>query len=429
MDTPRISAAGFGAKGRAWLPGIAAVALLGGCYTLPPQEDFGWIKYSPPPPLADNVPRPQRNLAVFDWAWTTVENYYYDAGFHGVDWSATRTRYRAAAEAAPDDHRLYGVINTMLGELKDGHTRARSPREVGERRERRSVGIGLELAPLKADQERMVVTSVWSRGPAARAGVRRGWILQTCNGQGAKAFLSAGRLDEGQHVQCVFWDRQNAPREIDLVAQSVYLPPVRDIMRLDRNTVYVRFDEFKYDDVRWLYRQLLIFNLSRTMILDLRYNTGGDVFCLELIAGLFLPDGKVLGTAVKSGLSPRAVTSRRPRFTPYYEGPVVVLVSASTSSAAEILTNALRTDDHSMVIGHRTVGHVLNAYTGELPDGGELSFSIRDFIAPDGRRLEGRGVEPDFPVNYHIDDLRAGRDPGIDTALAVLQRRRAEPGP
>jgi len=65
---------------------------------------------------------------------------------------------------------------------------------------------------------------------------------------------------------------------------------------------------------------------------------------------------------------------------------------------------------------------------GGLLAGGELKFSIRDFLAPNGRRLEGRGVEPDIPVIYHINDLRAGRDPGIDTALRALVSQLAKPG-
>jgi C-terminal processing protease CtpA/Prc len=67
---------------------------------------------------------------------------------------------------------------------------------------------------------------------------------------------------------------------------------------------------------------------------------------------------------------------------------------------------------------------VLNAYQGALPNGGELSFSIRDFRTPDGRRLEGNSVEPDMMVEYHLDDLRAGRDPGIEDALNELRHQK-----
>ncbi len=428
MHTRNMAAGGWVAGSRAGSLAIAAGGLLAGCYTLPNREAAAWVDYAPPAPLAADVPRAERNRQVFDWAWTTVKTYYYDAAYHGVDWGAARDRHRPAAEAAPDDDRLYAAINALLGELKDGHTRARSPREVAEKRERRWPGIGLEIAPFKETSDRVVVTEVWSRGPAARAGVRRGWVLLTCNGEGARTYLKSRRWREGERLRCVFLDRRDQSRTVDLVAQSVYLPPVREVTKLSRNCVYLRFDEFKYEDARWLYRQLLIYDLTPGLVLDLRYNTGGDVFCLEYIAGLFLPNGQVLGTAVKSGVAPRPITSHRPRFTPYFEGRMAVIVSAGTSSAAEILAHALQDDSRSVVVGQRTVGHVLNAYQGILPDGGELSVSIRDFLARDGQHLEGRGVEPEVPVVYRINDLRAGRDPGSDAALAILQGRPVRPG-
>jgi carboxyl-terminal processing protease len=427
MHTRKLTARGWSAGRRAGIVAIAAGGMLAGCYTLPTQEAAPWVDYVPPPPLAADVPRAERNRQVFEWAWTTVKIYYYDAAYHGVDWAAARERHRPAAETAKDDDELYAAINAMLGELKDGHTRARSPREVAEKREHRRSGIGLEVAPLRETPDRVVITDVWPRGPAAKAGVRRGWILLSCNGQDAGAILKSRRWQEGERVRCVFLDRADRRRTVDLAARSVYVPPVRAITPWGQYCVYVRFDEFKVGDARWLYRQLLLYDGTPNLILDLRYNTGGDIFCLESIAGLFLPAGQVLGTAVRPGISPRAITSHPPRYAPTFDGRIAVIVSAASASAAEILANALRDRDRSVVVGQRTVGHVLNAYQGILPDGGELSFSIRDFLAPDGQRLEGRGVEPEVPVSYHIDVLRAGGDPGIATALAVLQGRLIKP--
>jgi C-terminal processing protease CtpA/Prc len=47
-------------------------------------------------------------------------------------------------------------------------------------------------------------------------------------------------------------------------------------------------------------------------------------------------------------------------------------------------------------------------------------MSIDDYIAPDGRRLEGNGVTPDHVVVQTADDLRAGRDPVLDAARKYL---------
>ena len=45
-------------------------------------------------------------LAVFDDAWETIQERYYDPKFHGIDWQAQRATFRpAAARAPPGDRR------------------------------------------------------------------------------------------------------------------------------------------------------------------------------------------------------------------------------------------------------------------------------------------------------------------------------------
>lgn len=404
---------------------VATILLwLAGCYTVPPRGEIPWIKYDPPPPIAAETPRPRRNLEVFDWVWRTVNAIYYDSRFHGVDWPAARERHRPAAAAAADDDQLYRAINALLGELADGHTFAHSPRVVTELRDRRWVWIGLEFAALAGAPEKRVVTYVWPGGPAEEAGVRRGWILETCNGEAAGAYLDGRSLANGQRLACAFRDETDQPRPLELVARPVSYPPVREVRVLAGGCVYLRFDEFKYPATAWLYEQLRKHWNAPAVILDQRYNTGGDVAYLEYVAGLFLPRGQELGTFAKRGQPSETANGRRPLFAPRYPGGVAIIVSSSSASAAEIFADAMQHRRRAVIVGQATSGRVLNAYQVGLPDGGELSVSIRDYFTVDGRRLEGNGVAPDAVIAYQLANLRAGQDPGIEVALAALRALR-----
>ncbi len=432
FTTGRISAAAGRAGGgpdawlRAALGAAAAGLLLAGCYTMPAREDLTLLRFPPAAPLTADASRPERNRVVFDTAWAAVSAHYYDPTFHGVDWADAGRRYRSDAAAAPDDERLYSVINAMLDELRDGHTRALSPQAARERRERRWVWIGFEYAPLKESAEHVVVTYVWPGGPALEAGVRRGWILETCDGQGAQTYLGAflrnRRLREQQVVRCVLRDEQDQLHPVDLTARAISRPAFREVRELENRFLYLRFDGFKEEDSRWLYEQMQEHRGAPAAVLDLRFNAGGDLVYLESIAGLFLPRGTPLGTFFKSGLPARALHSRRPFLTPGYRRPIIVLVSRSTASAAEIFTRVMQNERRCAVLGQPTAGEVLNGYLGDLPDGGRLSVSIRDYETPDGRRLEGVGVAPNAPINYQLDELRAGRDSGVEAALRLLRR-------
>jgi carboxyl-terminal processing protease len=79
--------------------------------------------------------------------------------------------------------------------------------------------------------------------------------------------------------------------------------------------------------------------------------------------------------------------------------------------------------DHgrATVIGRPTAGAVLASWFYELPDGGQLQLSREDYLAPKGRRLEGRGLEPDVAVSRTLADLRAGRDRDLEEAVSRLR--------
>ena len=62
-------------------------------------------------------------LAVFDDAWETIQERYYDSKFHGIDWQAQRATFRPAAARAGKPHEFYDVLRQMIGSLKDAHTR------------------------------------------------------------------------------------------------------------------------------------------------------------------------------------------------------------------------------------------------------------------------------------------------------------------
>src|SRR2546430_925360 len=52
-------------------------------------------------------------LAVFDDVWQTVNDRYYDANFHGVDWWAQRAQLRTPAADAHNPAELYTILRRL----------------------------------------------------------------------------------------------------------------------------------------------------------------------------------------------------------------------------------------------------------------------------------------------------------------------------
>jgi carboxyl-terminal processing protease len=84
---------------------------------------------------------------------------------------------------------------------------------------------------------------------------------------------------------------------------------------------------------------------------------------------------------------------------PLFRGPVYVLTSARSISAAEIAADALKTIGRAKLIGEKTPGVVLSSKLFEVPGGFHLRVPIADYYSISSARLEGTGVTPDVPVS------------------------------
>lgn len=83
---------------------------------------------------------------------------------------------------------------------------------------------------------------------------------------------------------------------------------------------------------------------------------------------------------------------------PHYGGPVFVLISGDTASAAEMAADALKSVGRTTLIGERTAGQMLSQMPIDLPHGQQFSLPIADYYSFRMGRIEGRGVEPDVAV-------------------------------
>lgn len=410
---PRVIGPGRAASiGRALPVLLVSVLLLAGCATLPPH-----------PVAVERLPleqqaRARHNLAVFNSVWDLVNRKYYDPRFHGIDWNAAAVEHGPRAAAAADEAALYAAIGAMLAPLDDSHTHAQSPTRAAERRSRVRARTGFNLVRV---EERWVVSDVLPGSPAEEAGVKTGWILVARDGRPMEDRLDF-RLKEGEAVTWDFLDEADRLVRLTPVARRLSTASRQVKRELEGGYVYLRFDQFEGRDRRWLSRELKAHADAPGVIVDLRQNPGGETFSLGISIGEFFDRAVDCGTFIsRSGR--RSVKTSWQLGSANYRGRVVVLVDSATGSAAEIFAAVLQDHGRATLVGRRTSGAVLASWFYSLPDGGQLQLSREDYVAPQGRRIEGVGIEPDLAVARTLADLRAGVDRDLEEALRVLRRR------
>jgi carboxyl-terminal processing protease len=396
---------------RRWFVSVAASALLAGCATTPRTPLS--LAQVPPAQLA----RAQHNLTIFNAVWDLVNRKHFDPKFQGVDWEAAAATWGPKAIAAPDETALYRVLNEMLAPLHDSHTHALTPAQAIERRTQVRARTGFSMARLDG---KWVVTEVMPGSPAEIAGLKTGWIVVARNGEPLGDRFDF-RPKEGEEVTWDFLDDKDQKVRLTPTAKRLSTAPRQVARELEDRFVYLRFDEFDGLDRRWLSRELKKHANAPGVIIDLRRNPGGETFSLGITIGEFFDHPVDCGTFISRD-GARSVKNSWQLGSAEYRGKVVVLIDGASGSAAEIFAAVLQDHGRATLVGRRTAGAVLASWFYRLPDGGELQLSREDYMTPKGRRIEGKGIEPDVAVPRTLEDVRTGRDRDLEAALAVLKK-------
>ncbi len=383
-------------------------------------------------------------LAVFDDAWETIQERYYDSKFHGIDWQAQRATFRPAAARAGKPHEFYDVLRQMIGSLKDAHTRVYSPDEKFDWWNPRFITVGLTVREVEGLP---TVIQVEAGSAAARTEVKAGDVIVSIDDQPVAEAIKqrlrySGLSDEsnaryravgalfegpaGTDVK-VTWSNRKGKQKSAVLQRYWNQRELGFNNQRKGNIAVLRIDAFTQTVAADFTKMLpAVLEGAEGIVLDLRSNGGGDAEAMADVASLFLDDGTNLGRfADRSGASFELETfsKRLWRSTSPLQVklPLVVLTSENTSSAAEIMVAALQAKHRAQVIGTGTCGCVLAIRSRHaLPDGGVLDVSEFDYRTAEGRRLEGVGIKPDRQILTTRADIYSRYDRPFELARKIL---------
>jgi len=175
-------------------------------------------------------------------------------------------------------------------------------------------------------------------------------------------------------------------------------------------------------------------NEVRGMILDVRYNSGGNSdYGYKIISHLIdqpvetarWKTRKYLPAYASWGLPEEwhegSMGTIDPSEGNHYLGPLVLLVGPLTASAAEDFVLPLDYSNRAMLIGSKTAGGTGNPITVSLPGGGVFMVCAKKDYYPDGKEFVGYGIEPDISVQSSQQDVYENRDRVMEKAIEVLQ--------
>ena len=150
------------------------------------------------------------------------------------------------------------------------------------------------------------------------------------------------------------------------------------------------------DDVARLLEQVKL-EKADGLLLDMSRNGGGLLQHAVELSGFFVRKGEVV--AIENGRGQKQVL-RDPDASIRYAGPLVVLISRASASAAEIVAGALKDFQRAVIVGDdHTFGKGTVQTVSTLPPGeGALKITTGMFFRPGGQSTQHSGVPSDVPL-------------------------------
>jgi carboxyl-terminal processing protease len=422
-----------------------------------------------------------RRKETFEIVWQTVKDYHFDPTFGGVDWTAVHAEFAPRVERTQSDSELHQLLQAMLNRLGRSHFVIIPPESIPadvpdepddaddeaanktpeQRRkpptleglsvtEQLTNGIGIDLRIINGAA---VITRVEPMSPAARAGLRPGFIMRSVDGrllttilrQFARAsvyqpivkqqlpteiIVSYFNGPPGTYARLSYLDALNRLHRVSIRRERLkgeMSPPIQTLppffvefeaRRLPRNIGYIRFNLFAVPVMTKFCAALREMSDAPGIIIDLRGNRGGILGVLYGLGGLLEATPVSLGTMhTRAGvLNFQVIPQKHP-----YTGQLVVLIDNETLSAGEMFASGLRETGRALLVGERSAGATLPSVAKELPTGAILQYAFADFRTPRGNLIEGRGVNPDINVKLNRRMLLAGRDAQLEIAISLIQ--------
>ena len=406
--------------------------------------------------------------STFDALVTLVQREYWDATH--LDWESWAEDYREQAVTAPDRAAFDAVMRRMLAALGDDHSvwtgiPAAAVAAPGGASLPPRLGVQFSLAPARG----LVVERVYPSTPAEAAGLRRGDVVVELDARpladlGSLAEASSllvEALSEGPVTLAI--ERRRLRLELEVAGAAVpfgMLAGAPYATMLDSSTGYLEVPSFNDAGVGELAHRALAELHAQgavALVLDLRQNYGGRLVEAGVLLGAFLEGAwahaytrgrdlaeltiseEPVADAVSDVLAWRAAVDRdgadvvsllvtgdgellgraTVRNATSWRGPVVVLVSARTVSAGELVALALQDHGRGQVVGEATAGTVEAVHAFMLPDGSRVLLAVADLRSVHGLTYAA-GVHPEVTSRAEAGELARGVDAPVVEARRLL---------
>lgn len=320
-----------------------------------------------------------------------------------------------------DDSQLMdGAISGMVQSLGDPHSiylQADMYQELKAHTEGEFGGIGVTMG---FKDNKVTIISVLPDTPGEKAGLKAGDEILAVDGTPVSEMQSEEvamhiRGEVGTHVTLTI-SRDGSESDYDIERATIKIETAKGKMLAD-GMGYIRIASFSENtdkEFEAAYKELEAQGM-KGLIIDLRENPGGLVTSCVNIANMVVPKGPIVSVVERDGS--KEVHESKLEEEKY---PIVVLIDGNSASASEILAGALQDTGAATIVGTKSYGKGSVQVVMPMFHKDALKLTIAKYYTPNGRCIDGIGIEPDVEVDFQPGDTT---DVQLEKAEEVLRQK------
>ena len=319
------------------------------------------------------------NLARFIGAMNFIETHY--------------------VQEVDEDKLVDGAISGMVRSLGDPHSIYLEPKLYSQLKADTTGSFGGIGVYMGFRENSVYVLGVIPDSPGEKAGLMTGDSILEVDSTpiseiepGEVALKIRGEV--GSTVKLLIHREGEEDKTYTITRDVIKVQTVTEKM-LDDRVGYIRISNFSENTGKEFKTALK--NLEnqgmRGVILDLRQNPGGVITSCVEIANEIVPAGPVVSVVQRDGEKEVYMSNLdHPKF------PIVVLIDQNSASASELLSGALQDTKAAFIVGTKSYGKGSVQTVMPLFQDDGLKLTIAKYYTPNGRSIDGIGIEPDVTV-------------------------------
>jgi len=366
---------------------------------------------------------------MLDEAWAGLEENYYDGDFHGTDWKKMHDRYAVYLPYINNRADLRLLMNDLLGELNSSHQGfASNGSEETKTLRYRTMETGIVFD--NDDPYKVVSVLKNSNADKMDIDVKPGDRLKAVNGavvdekQDRNFYFTKPSLD--RELQLTFSrDGKDVNVKVHPEASGTFSGNLYDdwidnnrkavAAKSNNRIAYAYMKDMGLGSLETFMEEMVDDAYRKdALILDLRYNTGGNVHDPVL---QFLSQRPYLQWQYRGGQK-----TQQPNFSPSAK-PIILLVNEQTLSDGEMTATGFKQLGLGKIIGTETYRWIIFTSGKGLVDGSFYRIPAWGCFTLDGKDIEKTGVVPDINVKTTFTDRLENKDPQLDRAIEEIMKQ------